>query len=109
MITIENAYAQLLVERYIYSVEKKGYFVAKISDQVMPTKEMTRSEREVQQMQQEDEVVIEKAKERGIGLCSLSRYYQMKYSNIILQKNIHTFFQNKKLLCQISKKCCIMV
>lgn len=55
VITIENAYAQLLVEGYIYSVEKKGYFVAKISDQVMPTKEMTRSEREVQQMQQEEE------------------------------------------------------
>lgn len=33
VITIENAYAQLVVEGYIYSVEKKGYFVADIASQ----------------------------------------------------------------------------
>lgn len=36
VITIENAYAQLVVEGYIYSVEKKGYFVADISEQAVP-------------------------------------------------------------------------
>ena len=30
LITIENAYAQLLIEGYIYSIEKKGYFVSEI-------------------------------------------------------------------------------
>lgn len=30
LITIENAYAQLLIEGYIYSLEKKGYFVSEI-------------------------------------------------------------------------------
>lgn len=36
VITIENAYAQLLVEGYIYSIEKKGYFIANISQQAVP-------------------------------------------------------------------------
>ncbi len=35
VITIENAYAQLLVEGYIYAIEKKGYYVSDISDQVV--------------------------------------------------------------------------
>ncbi len=30
VITVENAYAQLLVEGYIYSIEKKGYYVSDI-------------------------------------------------------------------------------
>lgn len=30
LITVENAYNQLMVEGYIYSIEKKGYFVEKI-------------------------------------------------------------------------------
>ncbi len=30
IITIENAYHQLLIEGYIYSIEKKGYFVSEI-------------------------------------------------------------------------------
>lgn len=30
--TVENAYSQLLLEGYIYSVEKKGYFVSRLSD-----------------------------------------------------------------------------
>lgn len=32
VITIENAYSQLLAEGFIYSVEKKGYFAADIKD-----------------------------------------------------------------------------
>ena len=31
-ITIENAYAQLIAEGYIYSIPKKGYFVSQISE-----------------------------------------------------------------------------
>jgi GntR family transcriptional regulator/MocR family aminotransferase len=30
--TIENAYSQLLLEGYIYSIEKKGYFVSELDD-----------------------------------------------------------------------------
>lgn len=30
--TVENAYSQLLLEGYIYSVEKKGFFVSELSD-----------------------------------------------------------------------------
>jgi len=30
VVTVENAYAQLILEGYIYSVEKKGYFVNKV-------------------------------------------------------------------------------
>ena len=33
VITVENAYAQLIVEGYIYTEEKKGYFVSEISEQ----------------------------------------------------------------------------
>lgn len=45
VITIENAYAQLLVEGYIYAVERKGYFVANISEQaVLPDKEKEKKE-----------------------------------------------------------------
>ena len=40
VMTIENAYGQLLVEGYITSVEKKGYYVADITGQVqIPPKE----------------------------------------------------------------------
>lgn len=36
-ITIENAYAQLLAEGYIYSIPKKGYYVADISSKLAQT------------------------------------------------------------------------
>lgn len=32
VMTVENAYAQLITEGYIYAVEKKGYFVSKIEE-----------------------------------------------------------------------------
>ena len=43
-ITIENAYSQLQAEGYIYSVPKKGYFVADITNTVKtaPASEMTK-------------------------------------------------------------------
>ncbi len=34
VITVENAYAQLMVEGYVYSVEKKGYFVSCLEERV---------------------------------------------------------------------------
>lgn len=37
LITIENAYTQLLIEGYIYSIEKKGYFVNSIEYPEIPT------------------------------------------------------------------------
>ncbi len=39
LITVENAYAQLLVEGYIYSEPKRGYYVARIEQQMLPPKE----------------------------------------------------------------------
>lgn len=33
VVTVENAYAQLQVEGYIYSIEKKGYYVSEIAKQ----------------------------------------------------------------------------
>ena len=36
LITVENAYAQLLVEGYIYSEPKRGYYVAKLQQQLLP-------------------------------------------------------------------------
>ena len=38
VITVENAYAQLIVEGYIYTEEKKGYFVSEISEQYIDYK-----------------------------------------------------------------------
>lgn len=38
-ITIENAYSQLMAEGYIYSINKKGYYVAKINNQLVKPKD----------------------------------------------------------------------
>ncbi len=38
-ITIENAYAQLMAEGYIYSIPKKGYFVSDITNSILQKKE----------------------------------------------------------------------
>ena len=38
LITVENAYAQLVVEGYIYSQPKRGYYVARIEQQALPVK-----------------------------------------------------------------------
>lgn len=34
VVTVENAYAQLLSEGYIYSLEKKGYYVSNLEEQI---------------------------------------------------------------------------
>ena len=38
-ITVENAYAQLIAEGYIYSIPKKGYFVSDIHT-ILPVEQM---------------------------------------------------------------------
>lgn len=42
-ITVENAYAQLMAEGYIYSLPKKGYFVADISNSILENNVATAS------------------------------------------------------------------
>ena len=39
IITVETAYSQLMAEGYIYSVDRKGFFVAKIEDKMPQNKE----------------------------------------------------------------------
>lgn len=39
VITVENAYAQLMVEGYVYGVEKKGYFVSRLEERIAQPKE----------------------------------------------------------------------
>ena len=39
-ITVENAYAQLLSEGYIYSIAKKGYYVADFSSNFSPKNDL---------------------------------------------------------------------
>lgn len=41
VITVQNAYAQLISEGFIYSIEKKGFFVTDISDFEVPVSEPT--------------------------------------------------------------------
>ena len=41
LITVENAYAQLLVEGYIYSEPKRGYYVATLQQQLPPASNAT--------------------------------------------------------------------
>ena len=36
VITVENAYAQLMVEGYIYAIQKKGYYVSALEESVPP-------------------------------------------------------------------------
>lgn len=57
VITVENAYAQLLMEGYIYSREKRGYYV---SDLVLPHMKVSGEEKqEVEQEKQEVEYFLD--------------------------------------------------
>lgn len=52
LITIENAYNQLLIEGYIYSIEKKGYFINEITYPKTPkTKPITYVEKNIEHYQ----------------------------------------------------------
>lgn len=48
VITVENAYAQLALEGYVYTVEKRGYFVSELVDKMplQPPVKPVRAERE---------------------------------------------------------------
>ncbi|MBE5966492.1 MAG: PLP-dependent aminotransferase family protein [Lachnospiraceae bacterium] len=37
VITVENAYAQLIVEGYIYAIQKRGYYVSALEESIPPT------------------------------------------------------------------------
>ena len=45
VITVENAYAQLIVEGYIYTKEKKGYFASDIGSQYIEQKPKVKYEK----------------------------------------------------------------
>lgn len=51
VITVENAYAQLLVEGYIYSEEKKGYFAGKVSNNYLKSKNKSNKPMKMQNKQ----------------------------------------------------------
>lgn len=62
VMTIESAYGQLLVEGYIFSVEKKGYYVADISRQgqfLQREPYQTKSETEEKAGEEQEEVFLD--------------------------------------------------
>ncbi|MBE5866509.1 MAG: PLP-dependent aminotransferase family protein [Lachnospiraceae bacterium] len=72
--TIENAYSQLLLEGYIYSVEKKGYFVSPLSDY------RTRSAKDtpyVSKYHDETYLVDLKANKNNMEMFPASTWYRM--------------------------------
>lgn len=46
VITVENAYAQLMVEGYVYAVEKRGYFVSDVEEQMLHTEKAEEDRRQ---------------------------------------------------------------
>lgn len=72
--TVENAYAQLLLEGYIYSLEKKGYFVSAISDYRTTTKPNTTY---VSKYQEDNYIVDLKANKNNMELFPASTWYRM--------------------------------
>ncbi|MBO4981293.1 MAG: PLP-dependent aminotransferase family protein [Lachnospiraceae bacterium] len=72
--TIENAYSQLLLEGYIYSVEKKGYYVNALSDYRVrsnPTKPY------VSKYTDEDYLVDLKANKNSMEMFPVSTWYRI--------------------------------
>ncbi len=72
--TIENAYSQLLLEGYIYSVEKKGYFVSTLSDY------RTKSVKDtpyISKYQDETFLVDLKANKNNMEMFPASTWYRM--------------------------------
>jgi len=72
--TIENAYSQLLLEGYIYSVEKKGYFVSTLSD--YRTKS-AKSAPYLSKYQDETYLVDLKANKNNMEMFPASTWYRM--------------------------------
>ena len=72
--TIENAYSQLLLEGYIYSVEKKGYFVSTLSDyRVRQTKDTPY----ISKYQDETYLVDLKANKNNMEMFPAPTWYRM--------------------------------
>lgn len=72
--TIENAYSQLLLEGYIYSIEKKGYFVSTLSD--YRTK-ISKDIPYVSKYKDETYVVDLKANKNNMEMFPASTWYRM--------------------------------
>lgn len=72
--TIENAYSQLLLEGYIYSVEKKGYFVSTLSD--YRTKS-AKSAPYLSKYQDENYLVDLKSNKNNMEMFPASTWYRM--------------------------------
>lgn len=49
VITVENAYAQLIAEGYVYALEKKGYFVSRVEEAVKSVKKPVYEENKAEQ------------------------------------------------------------
>ncbi len=72
--TIENAYSQLLLEGYIYSVEKKGYFVSTLSDY---RSKQPKNTPYVSKYQDERFLVDLKANKNNMEMFPASTWYRM--------------------------------
>ncbi len=72
--TIENAYSQLLLEGYIYSVEKKGYFVSTLSDYRTKTSKDTPY---VSKYRDDTFLVDLKANKNNMEMFPASTWYRM--------------------------------
>lgn len=62
VMTIESAYAQLLVEGYIFSIEKKGYYVADLSRQgqfLQKEPYQTKKERETDAVEEQENMFLD--------------------------------------------------
>ncbi len=72
--TIENAYSQLLLEGYIYSVEKKGYFVSMLYDYRTRS---VKNEPYVSKYHDESYLVDLKANKNNMEMFPASTWYRM--------------------------------
>ncbi|MDD6572951.1 MAG: PLP-dependent aminotransferase family protein [Thermoflexaceae bacterium] len=72
--TVENAYSQLLLEGYVYSVEKKGFFVSQLSDYRTPS---VRTRPYHSKYQDEAYLVDLKANKNSMEMFPASTWYRM--------------------------------
>ncbi len=72
--TIENAYSQLLLEGYIYSVEKRGYYVSTLSDY---RKRQPKTAPYISKYQDETYLVDLKANKNNMEMFPASTWYRM--------------------------------
>ncbi len=72
--TVENAYSQLLLEGYIYSLEKRGYFVSTLTDYRTSA---GHNGEYVSRYREEDYLVDLKANKNNMELFPASTWYRM--------------------------------